>query len=139
MAVDIVMTRMGHHLVAYDAVSAEELDGLGNGPFIVTVKKPRSIKHNRLYFQCLQSMAKAGAATSYEDLHDATKLKCGLVRMAIMPQGEYFAFPDSSSFSKLDQIGFTSYFDKAVAYWKSCKLFDYLPPDLRERLERGER
>lgn len=137
---EIICTSDGNRLTPVNAFYAEELDAVAKGvPLKIKITRPRSLVHNSFYWVCLNAMVKAGAATSKDDIHDACKLKCGLVRMAKMPDGDFFAFPDSTSFGKLDQIGFASYFDKAVEYWKSCKLFDYLPPDLRERLERGER
>lgn len=139
MALEILMTRQGNHLVPYDQTAEEDLQTLPTKPVMVTVKTPRSLPHNRLYWACLRAMAHAGAATSSDDIHDASKLKCGLVRMAQTPDGQFFAFPDSTSFAKLDQAAFNAYFDKAIQFWKSCRLWDYLAPDLQAKLEAGER
>jgi len=139
MATEILVNREGQRLVPYDAMAAEEVERLGSGPFMVKITKPRSLPHHRLYFACLNAMAKAGAATSADDLHDATKMKSGLARVAQMPNGEWFAFSDSTAFNRMDQISFNAFFDKALTFWKASKLWGYLPPDLQAKLEAGER
>lgn len=137
---EIYAVREFGRLVPTSPFYAEELDALdGSGPFRVKITKARSLPHNALYWVCLQAMVKAGAATSRDDIHDATKLKCGLVRMARTPDGEFYAFPDSAAFHRMDQMAFRAFFDKAIEFWKSCKLWDYLPPDLQQKLSEGAR
>lgn len=137
---EIYVERRGQYLVPISSHFAEELDALPHGvPFKAKLTRPRTLPSNGLYWSCLGAMAKAGAATSRDDIHDATKVKCGIVRFARTPDGEFFAFPDSTAFSRMDQGAFNDYFNRAIAYWKSSKLWDYLPPDLRDKLEAGER
>lgn len=139
MSSEILMKRKGYNLVPFDAVAEADMEEMPEGPFFVTIRKPRSLPHNRLYFACLGAMEKAGAPGNREDLHNATKMKCGLVRMCVMPGGDFMAFPDSTAFNAMDQLQFNMFFERAVEFWKSSRLWSYLPADLRAKLDAGER
>lgn len=135
---EIFMERRGSTLVPCSAHFAEELESLPFGkPLRCKITQARSLPHNSLYWVCLKAMADAGAATSKDDIHDATKMKCDLVRVVETPDGRFYAFPDSTAFSKLDQRAFNEFFKKAVDFWKSSMLWDYLPDDLRKKIEEG--
>lgn len=137
---EIYVERRGQHLIPINAHFAEELEALPQGVmFKAKLTRPRSTPHNSFYFVCLGEMVKAGAEGSKEDLHDSTKIKCGLVRAMKTPIGEFIAFPDSTAFHKLDQIAFNAYFDRAISFWKTSKLWDYLPRDIQDKLEEGHR
>lgn len=132
---EILMTRVGYRLVPADAVAEQDMETLPSGPFFVTLRKPRSAPHNRFYFACLGSMEKSGAPGNRETLHNATKLKCGLVKMCVLPNGDFMAFPDSTAFAAMDQVTFNMFFGKAVEFWKACGLYNWIAPDLRAKLE----
>lgn len=136
MAIDILVTREGQRLAPYDELSAEMIEELPAGPHMVTVTKKRSIPHHRLYFQCLNDMAK-GCDQKVDDLHTATKVKAGLVIVAQF-RDEYMVLPNSTAFNKLDQTAFNAYFEKAVAWWQSSGLWEWIRPGLREKIEVGK-
>ena len=137
MALQILMKRIGYSLRPWDEFSEADMLALSDsGPIMVTLTKKRSVPHHRLYFGCLGSMIRAGApGETVEFLHDATKVKTGLVRFATMPNGEFMAFADSTSFDAMDQDAFNKWFVKAVEYWRSSGLIRWLKPELLAMIE----
>lgn len=136
MSADLLVVRRGYSLRPYDQLAEEDFLKLAEtGPMKVVVTKPRSLPHNRLYWSILRSMVKAGVNSTEADLHDATKVKCGLVRLCQLPDGEYLALPDSTAFDRLDQDGFNTFFAKAVAFWRASGLWRWVAPDLRATLD----
>ena len=130
MAVEILVHREGNKLVPHDQWAEEELQSLPNKPLMVTVKAPRSVIHNSLYWLCMSSICKSGG---FDDgaavLHDVTKMSCGAFKV-IQLSGMVYRVPDSTAFNKMDQIGFNEYFKRAVAFWQSEGLAAYIEPGL---------
>ena len=135
MSKDILMTVQGSHLVPIDQMAEDDVRSLPHKPLMVTVKQPRSLPHTRFYFGIIGSMIKAGAQGTRDTIHNATKIKTGLVSMCQLPNGEFMAFPDSIAFNKMDQTKFNEWFPKAVEFWKACGLADYIAPDILDKLE----
>lgn len=139
MAVELLLDHVAGSLRPHDIAAQEDLEALGPGPFMVSVTKPRSLPHNRFYFSIIVSMIKSGAPGNRGAIHNATKIKTGLVTMCQLPNGDFMAFPDSTAFNRMDQAEFNLWFPMAVTFWRSCGLWDYIAPDLRAKLEDGER
>ena len=138
MTVEILVTRRGQTLVPHDELSAELIEEkFKSGVAMVTVQKKRSLLHNRLYWSCLRCIAQ-GIDQKERDLHNATKIKCGLAVVAKLGD-EFIVLPNSTAFDNLDQDGFNLFFDKAINWWRECGLYNWIKPELREKLERGER
>lgn len=136
MSIDILVTREGQRLVPYDQLSADMIEALPAGTHMVTVTKKRSLPHNRLYFQCIRDIVE-GQGGTIDDLHNATKIKCGLYVIADYSDGPVVV-PNSTAFNKMDQNAFNPYFEKAVAWWKSSGLWEWIRPELREKIEVGK-
>lgn len=137
---DIICTSDGSRLTPVSAFYAEELDALPRGvPLKCKVTRPRSLPMHGLYWQCVSSIVKSGGANCKEDIHASTLIKTGNVAVCSTPNGDFIAYPQSTSFANMDQIAFKAYFDAAIDFWRSSKFWDYISEDLRERLEGGER
>lgn len=135
MAKDILMTRKGYTLRPFDEVAAEDMLGLSEGPFMVTIVKPRSVAHNRFYFACIGSICASGGFDEGVDaFHDMTKIEAGCFK-TVKARGEFYKVPDSTAFDAMDQTAFNPYFEKAVTFWRSEGYIDWIKPDLRRRLE----
>lgn len=135
---ELLMKRVGYSLRPWDEMAEQDMLELSDsGPIMVKVTKKRSLPHNRFYFACLRSMEKSGATSTVSEMHNAAKIKTGLVAICQLPNGEYVAFPDSTAFDKMDQAEFNAWFPKAVAFWKSSGLWQWLSPDLREKVTEG--
>jgi hypothetical protein len=133
------MRRRGYNLVPADPLAEDDMLELPDGPFMVSIRQPRSIPHHRLYFACLNSICKSGGFDDGpEILHDVTKMGAGCFRV-IHLQGLVYRVPDSTAFARMDQIAFTAFFNRALAFWQSEGLWKWLAPDLKLKLDAGER
>ena len=138
MPVDILMRRQGYTLRPADELAEDQMLSLGD-LVMVSARKARSVPFHRFYFGILGSMVKAGAPGNSDALHSATKIKTGLVQITKLPNGDFMAFPDSIAFNKMDAHEFNAWFPKAVDFWKSSDLWQFVAPDLRAKIEDGER
>ena len=138
MATDILMRRRGFSYVAADDLAEDQMLTMPDMA-MVTVRKPRSIPMHRFYFGIIGQMIKAGAPGNTDGIHNATKIKTGLVTFANLPNGEFMAFPDSTAFDRMDQAAFNVWFPKAIAFWTECGLWDFVSPDIKAKIETGER
>jgi hypothetical protein len=133
---EVYCKREGSHLVPSDAVWADDIAKLpADRQLRVSITVPRSVPHNRLYWSMIKSMVDSGANQSIDEIHAATKIKCGLYKAVTLPRGEQVIIPDSTAFNKLDQTAFNEFFDRAITFWKWCNLWDYVKPELRERTQ----
>lgn len=136
---ELLMTRQGYSLRPFDQHAEEDMLKLGEGPFYVKVTKPRSLIQNRLYWASLRSICANGGFEDGEDiLHDVTKMGAGCFKV-IQLSGLTYRVPDSTAFSRLDQTAFNAYFDRAISFWRSERLYDWLAPELRAKIEDTER
>lgn len=118
-----------------DPAFSEDFDKLPDNVMLrATLTYQRSLPHNRMYFAIIREMVKAGAGKSTEDIHTATKIKCGLYKLVEM-HGEMMVFPDSTAFHRLDQIAFNEFFVNAVRFWKSGYLWDYISDETKEKID----
>lgn len=135
MARQILMTRKGFALVPWDAVAQDDLEELPLGkPVMVSAQVKRSLPHNRLYWACIRSICQTGGFTDGEGiLHDVTKMGAGCFKV-IQLSGLTYRVPDSTAFDKMDQADFNEYFRRALSFWESEGLAQWISPDLREKI-----
>lgn len=128
---DILVTRHNQTLVPFDDLAEDAISGLSSTkPYMVKLVKSRSVKHNRLYFRCIQSIIKHGGFDgSVTELHHLTKLEAGCVKL-VQLNGLTFRLADSTSFDKMDQPAFNLFFAKALLFWTQQGLVDYIEPQL---------
>lgn len=91
-------------------------DRYRSGLVRVEVKKPRSCKHNGLYWSQLQDIIDSGA-TRYPTaphLHDAIKMECGFVQPVYRLDGSVELVPDSTAFDKMTQADFNAFYERAM-------------------------
>jgi len=139
MPAEILMSRQGDKLVPHDALASEDVQRLGNGVFMVKIKKPRSLPHNRIYWACLRSICQSGGFDEGEEaLHCLTKIMCNISKL-ISLNGMVYKVPDSTRFQKMDQAAFNAFFADALAFWEYEGLSKWINPDLRQQLEEGKR
>ena len=95
--------------------NAEELIGrhaLGT-VLRVELKKPRNLRHHRLYWAMLALICDNLDAVRPETLHDLIKLRTGCVHVVRTARGTV-ALPGSIAFERMDQAAFRDFFDRAV-------------------------
>jgi len=136
MSKDLLVTRKGSTFVPYDELAEEDMFSLPEGkPIMMNAQTKRSLIHNRFYRLCIARMSSAGAPGDPEWLHRTTLIKCGFVKVAQLPDGEYMACPDSTAFDVMDQDAFNAYFKKAVDFWKASGLWNWLDASLKRKIE----
>lgn len=140
MSFDILVTRRGQTLVPHDELSAELIeDKFKSGVAMVTIQGKRSVPFDRLYRACLASICASGGHDDGPDnLHKLTKIHCGVVEVAQI-NGVTFHIAGSIAHLKMKRPEFNEFFDKAINWWRECGLYNWIKPELREKLERGER
>jgi hypothetical protein len=101
-------------LVPVDQAGEDALRKLKFGDVVsVEVKKPRNVKHHRLYWQLVSTVLEN--QTRYEtaeQLHCALKISAGIYDPLIMPSGVIYKIPGSIAFDKMDQTEFKQFYDK---------------------------
>ncbi len=134
MATEILVHREGSRLVPHDQWAEEAMLGLPSKPLMVTIRAPRSVVHNSLYWLCMSSICKSGGFDDGPELlHEVTKLGSGCFRV-IELSGVRWRVPDSTAFGKMDQAGFNAYFRRAVAFWQSEGLSKWIEPGLFNKI-----
>jgi hypothetical protein len=130
MARDIIMRREANHLVPFDSLAEQDILALPAKPILVKVSQPRSLPHNRLYWSCIRSICQSGGFEDGEDiLHDVTKMGAGCFKV-VQLSGLTLRVPDSTAFGKMGQAEFNAFFKRAVAFWQSEGLANWIDPDL---------
>lgn len=85
-------------------------------PFQVALRRPRSHKHNNLYWATLGKVVEAtGRWKSKELLHYWLKYQLGLYRPVAVKQGVVYVVYESTDFDAMDQGEFAEFFDLAMA------------------------
>lgn len=137
---EILLYRRGLSLLPADDLAEQDLAEMREGqPVMVKLTKPRSLPHTRLYFACIRSICQSGGFDAADHaLHDVTKIGAGCFKV-IQMSGLTFRIPDSVAFDKMDQVAFSAFFDRALSFWQVEKLYGWIKPDLRRKLEQGER
>ena len=94
---------------------AERLDAIAEGAEVscATLKQKRSEPRHRFYWVRLSEIVKATEmAPDAEHLHLACKLGCGYYQTVMTKNGPTY-IPDSTSFSKMDEVKFKDYMERA--------------------------
>ena len=111
-----VVKRPGQFVPA-SAIDAEVFDRIANGSEVeITVKQRRSSRRLRLYWMTLGAVVEAtGRWHSKEDLSDALKMACGVPPYLV---------PDSVAFSRMSEVEFTAFVDRAFVQLAEAIGFD---------------
>ena len=84
--------------------------------FLVRIRRPRSLKHHRLYWGMLRGVVEASDGwKTPEALHRWIKYQLGLYKMVEVRDGRVIVEWDSTDFFSMDQIKFEKFFMLAVA------------------------
>lgn len=113
----LFMLRRGLRLEPINQESEEILLRIPERKLIeVDAVQRRNVAHNALYWSMLHRLAEwlGQHDVTAEVLHDFMKLETGIYSQVRMPNGEITKIPGSTSFSKLDQVAFGEFFEKAV-------------------------
>lgn len=129
-----LFTRTLSGLQAADDGAREALAGIPLGTVVACeVTRPRNLKHHRLYWGLCQAIASAIGAKA-ESVSDVIKVRTGHTVVVKTASG-LMEFPRSISFAKLDQAGFSAFFEDACEV--VCR--EFLPhmaaTDLRREVE----
>jgi hypothetical protein len=120
MAEVLLRRRSGLILAPADGLAEIEISHFPMGrDLLCTLKQPRSVAHNRLYWACLHRVAEnLDQAITARALHEWLKLKLGYASPVALRSGGVEWVADSTAFDKLDQGGFNDYSDRAFAMIK---------------------
>lgn len=99
------------------AIDAETFDRIANGSEVeITIKQRRSNPRLRFYWSVLGAAVDAtGHWETKEDLSDALKMACGVTELRHSLSGDYYLVPDSVAFSRMAEIEFAAFVDRALA------------------------
>ena len=120
-----VVKRPGQFVPA-SAIDAEVFDRIANGSEVeITVKQRRSSRRLRLYWMTLGAVVEAtGRWHSKEDLSDALKMACGVTELRHPMKGPPYLVPDSVAFSRMSEVDFTAFVDRAFVQLAEAIGFD---------------
>ena len=99
-----------------DEAGEAALRKIGQGEMMMLeIKRPRNIKHHRLYWALVtlvwQNMDGERYPTA-EDLHAALKIAAGLRTRIVLPDGTVGFIPGSIAFHKMDQDAFNEFYER---------------------------
>ncbi len=116
---EILMTKAGSALIPYDAVGMDEFDLIHDGAQVkVKITQPRNLAHYRMWSALLKATFDAlDYFRTLDEPHDAIKLAIGHSEERRTISGETYFMPRSIAFSKMDNLAFRAFFDRAV---ESC-------------------
>lgn len=130
-------TRKGNALIPSDIHAADFLEGIKDGKeVLVSIKKPRSVKHHRRVFALLQLVLdnteqwQGDKDALLSDLKMATRLVD--VRVDLITGREYIV-PRSISFASLDQISFDRWWRRAV-HVIATQVLNTLPDEIEREI-----
>lgn len=134
---DILMRKAFGALRPVDEQGEESLRGIPNGAVVkVTVKRPRNIRHHRLYWALMSLLHENQSRyATVEELSDAIKCAVGHCTVITRPDGTEIRIPRSISFSKMDQDAFKQFFDRVVELAVSKILPNVEEAELRREVE----
>jgi hypothetical protein len=99
-----------------DDAAREALSKIGNGECVsVELKRPRNIKHHRMYWALLGIVFDNMDGNRYptvDDLHAAIKIAAGLRTRIELPDGAVGFIPGSIAFHRMDQTAFDAFYDR---------------------------
>ena len=105
----------GGALMPADDMATEVFENIKNGELVmVTILKPRNLKHHRLYWGLVSLVWDQCDQDRYptrSDLHNALKIFAGIRTRIVLPDGTKGFIPGSVSFSSMDQMAFNQFYD----------------------------
>lgn len=105
-----------HGLQPSDRATADALAQIPPCEIVrVEIKRPRNIRHHRLYWGMLQKICDNLDNVRPEILNDVIKLRTGHVQVLKTRQG-IVEIPGSISFDKMDQNEFRDFYERAVGF-----------------------
>jgi hypothetical protein len=135
MAIELLLRRRGAILYAADELAEEDMLKLGD-QVMATLKTSRSIPFDRLYRLCLARICQSGGYDKgTEALHELTKTLASFVEIDVTPRGELIQRTKSIGHKPTDAAAFHQFFENAITAWKDHGYWDYLPADLRSKIE----
>lgn len=107
--------RRGNTLVPEWDMDVHALDGISQGQRVrIEIKEFRNVGRHRAYWAMLQEVVDATeCALSAERLHEVLKLETGVVDLIALPNGMKVAIPGSTSFDKMEEGEFETFFTAA--------------------------
>lgn len=115
---DVLLRRTsGLVLSPSDGLAERDIERFPMGRDILcTLKRHRSVMHNRLYWACLHKVAdNLDQAITARALHEWLKMKLGYAAPVALKSGKVDWVPESTAFDKMDQAEFNEYSEKAFA------------------------
>lgn len=109
--------RRGYHLEPLNLESQEVLERIPQRKLVeIEVLQRRNSAHNALYFVMLHRIAKWLDQDGIDNdvLHDFFKLETGVILLIRLPNGETRKVPGSTEYSRMDQVAFGEFFERAV-------------------------
>lgn len=118
MPEDVLLVKRGEGLFSTDLNSDEALGEIPQGE-IVRCKwaRPRNVRHHRMFWGLMTVVWKA--QTFYadkDDMVDDIKIAVGHFHLYTSADGTRRARANSIAFDKMDETGFSQFFDKAVEF-----------------------
>lgn len=118
---EIRLTKQRNQFVAFDHISAEEMDAISDGQFFTAkLKVPRNINHHRKFFALLNVVyPNQSEACTSEDFLDNIKIgigHCTWKEISLQGFTVKYPKPKSISFEKMGQPEFNVFYDKAMDY-----------------------
>lgn len=117
MAKFLAQKHLGSLRPADDAGEAA-LRKIGNGEVVqIELKRPRNIKHHRLFFALMNVVHSNMDEARYptvDDLVSAIKIAAGLRTRIVLPNGEVGFIPGSIAFHKMSQDDFSAFYERVV-------------------------
>lgn len=116
MALDVLITREGDHLVAVDTLSLESIQSIKKGETVTAViRRNRNPGHHRKLFALLKVVFEAqDTFTTTLELLTAIKMATGYFDLGKTIEGLPYAVPKSINFASMDQSSFETFYAKAV-------------------------
>lgn len=126
--------RQPNGLTPGNDAAREALKGIAIGSIVACeVSRPRNLKHHRLYWGLVGSIASSIGAKS-ENVSDVIKLRSGHFTV-VQTKKERYQFPRSISFAKMNQAEFSAFFESACRVVCEEFLPHMKPGDLRKEIE----
>jgi len=115
MATTIMATKKDGRLIPAYAEDAEKFDALPNATFSVMLTQPRSLPRLRFYWAVCQAVYEnSDEFIDSEAVSDFLKMKMGLCKWIVYPNGSCSPRPKSISFASMDEDKFSDFVSKAL-------------------------
>jgi hypothetical protein len=115
---EIMMTKHGNVLMPYSAIAIDEFDQISDGTTVkARITQPRNIRHHNMFFALLQAVFEVqDYFTTLDELRAEITIALGYFVTHRRLDGSTYPHPKSIAFSKMDQMEFSAFFDRAVTF-----------------------